>query len=49
MSFMRDSTSSELAERVVLRCSQPTARRKVSIGLERTLILYFVLNSVAKF
>ena len=51
MSFMMDSTlrgASELAESIFLRRSQPTARRKVAFGLERTSILYFVLNSLAK-
>ena len=51
MSFMMDSTergASMLADRIFLRRSQPTARRKVAFGLERTSILYFVLNSVAK-
>ena len=51
MSFMRDSTlrgASELAERTFLSFSQPAERRKQALGLERTLMLYFASNSLAK-
>lgn len=51
MSFMMDSTDSGaslLADRTFLSFSQPAERRNVALGLERTSILYFDLNSSAK-
>jgi len=51
ISFMIDSTfngASVLAESIFLTLSHPAVSRKVALGLDRTSILYFVLNCSAK-
>lgn len=51
MSFMMDSTfngASRFAERTFLTLSHPAASRKVALGLDKTSILYLVLNCSAK-